>query len=205
MWEVITTKSKKVSVNDYDGMRAFLALDVKDKKTIKLIEDVQKKLIETGADLKPVEPNNLHLTLKFFGEINDALAMKIKNSLENVKFKPLHVIYKGMGVFPSPKRISVIWVGVDKNCVDDLFNITNKVEERLRGITPIDERGFQPHLTISRVKSGRNKDKLLAFIKEHENQDFGEEIITSMKLKKSDLTPRGPIYSDVYIFPFEME
>ncbi len=188
-----------------DGMRAFLALDVKDNRTIKLIEDVQKKLTQTGADLKLVETNNLHFTLKFFGEINDALAMKIKSSLENLKFKPLHVIYKGMGVFPSPQRISVIWVGVDKSCIDDLLKVANGVEERLKGITSIDERGFQPHLTISRVKSGRNKDKLLALIKEHENQDFGEEMITSMKLKKSDLTPKGPIYSDVYTFPFEME
>jgi 2'-5' RNA ligase len=55
------------------------------------------------------------------------------------------------------------------------------------------------------VKSGRNKDKLLALIREHENQDFGEEMIVSMRLKKSDLTPKGPIYSDVYTFPFEME
>jgi 2'-5' RNA ligase len=117
----------------------------------------------------------------------------------------LHVIYEGIGVFPSPQRISVIWVGVDKSCADDLFNTADKVEERLRGITSIDERGFQPHITISRVKSGRNKDGLLALIKEHESQDFGEEIITSMKLKKSDLTPKGPIYSDVYTFPFEIE
>jgi len=186
-------------------MRAFLALDVKDGSTIKHIEDIQKRLIQTGADLKLVDPNNLHFTLKFFGEINDALAIRIKDSLEKVKFEPLHIIYKGMGVFPSPQRISVIWVGVDKICTNDLFNIANKVEERLRGFTRIDERGFQPHLTVSRVKSGRNRDRLLALIKEHENQDFGEEIITSIKLKKSDLTPKGPIYSDVYTFPFEME
>jgi 2'-5' RNA ligase len=186
-------------------MRAFLALDVKDDKTIRLIEDVQKRLIQTGADLKLVETKNLHFTLKFFGEINDAIAMKIKSSLENLKFRPLRIVYKGMGVFPSPQRISVIWVGVDKSCADELINVANKVEERLKGITSVDERGFQPHLTISRVKSGRNKDKLLALIKEHQNQDFGEEIITSMKLKKSDLTPKGPIYSDVYVFPFGME
>lgn len=186
-------------------MRAFLALDVKDGKTIKLIEDLQKKLIQTGADLKLVETNNLHFTLKFFGEINDALAIKIKNSLENLKFKPLHIIYKGIGIFPNPQRISVIWVGIDKSCADNLLNMANKVEERLKGVISIDDKGFQPHLTISRVKSGRNKDKLLAFIKEYQNQDFGEEIITSMKLKKSDLTPKGPIYSDVYTFPFEME
>ncbi|MEM3382698.1 MAG: RNA 2',3'-cyclic phosphodiesterase [Nitrososphaerales archaeon] len=186
-------------------MRAFLALDVKDDRTIKLIEDLQIKLMQTGADLKLVEKNNLHFTLKFFGEINDALAMKIKNSLDSLKFKPLHIIYKGIGVFPSPQRISVIWVGVDKNSADNLLNMANKIEERLKGIASMDEKDFQPHLTISRVKSGRNKDKLLALIKEYQNQDFGEEIITSMKLKKSDLTPKGPIYSDIYTFPFEME
>ncbi len=186
-------------------MRAFLALEVKDHGTIRLIEDFQKKLIQTGADLKPVETNNLHFTVKFFGEINDAFATKIKDSLEKVKFKALRVIYKGMGVFPSPQRISVVWVGVDKNCADDLFNTANKVEERLRGIVPFDEKGFQPHITVSRVKSGRNRDRLLALIKEQENQYFGEEMITSMKLKKSDLTPKGPVYSDVYTFPLEME
>lgn len=185
-------------------MRAFLALEVKSESTIKLIEDLQKRLLQTGADLKPVELNNLHFTVKFFGEIGDALATKIKSALEQTKFKPLSLIYKGVGVFPSPQRISVVWVGVEKGCRDELFYVANKVEEMLEGITPRDERGFQPHVTISRVKSGRSKDRLLALIKEYEYQDFGEETITSLKLKKSELTPKGPIYSDVYMFPFEV-
>ncbi|MCP8306457.1 MAG: RNA 2',3'-cyclic phosphodiesterase [archaeon] len=186
-------------------MRSFLALDVGDERTVRLIEEVQDKLRKTEADIKLVEPNNLHFTVKFFGEINEALTTKIINSLKSVRFRPLHIAYKGMGVFPSPRRVSVIWVGVEKSCRDDLFNVANTVEERLKGLVRSDRRGFQPHVTISRVKSGKNRDRLLDVIKEYESQAFGEETIMSLKLKKSDLTPKGPIYSDVHTFQFGVD
>jgi len=186
-------------------LRAFLALDLEDERTIMQIKEVQHKLIQSGADIKLVPPNNLHFTIKFFGEISVTLATKIIDSLENAQFTPSHIVYKGMGVFPGPKRISVIWIGVDKNCRNDLLNVANIVEERLKGIVSSDRRGFQPHITISRVKSGRNRDQLLNVIKQYENQTFGEETLFSLKLKKSDLTPKGPIYSDLHSFKFEVD
>jgi len=186
-------------------MRTFLALDVEDKRTIKLIEEVQNKLKQTDADIKLVAPNNLHFTVKFFGEIDVTLATKIIKSLNDIKLEPLHIVYKGMGVFPSPRRISVIWVGVEKNCRLLLRNMVNTVQERLKDIIQSDRRGFQPHLTISRVKSGKNRDKLLAVINEYEYQDFGEETIITLKLKKSILTPKGPMYSDIHTFHFGVD
>lgn len=186
-------------------MRAFLALDVGDERTVRLIEEVQDKLRHTDADIKLVEPKNLHFTVKFFGEINDILAKKIINLLESIRFRPLHIAYEGIGVFPSPRKISVIWLGVDKSCRDDLFNVANMVEDSLKGLVRSERRGFQPHVTISRVKSGKNRDRLLDVIKAYESQTFGEETITSLKLKKSDLTPKGPIYSDVHTFQFGVD
>jgi len=184
-------------------VRTFLALDIDDKDVLRRIKDVQQRIIKTEADLKLVEEENLHFTVKFLGEISELQAEKVIRAIEKVQVNPVRVICKGLGVFPSPIRISVIWVGVDKSCYNELFAIANFVEERLKGLFPRDKRGFQPHLTISRVKGGRNKDKLLAVVKEYEDFVFGEQIIEHMKMKKSDLTPKGPIYTDIYTFPFK--
>lgn len=178
-------------------------MDVKGEGSIKKIKEAQSRIAQSGADLKLVQPQNLHFTVKFFGEISEVEAKRVIDALREVKFKPIRVAYRGMGVFPSPRRISVIWVGVEKGCQSDLFAVADAVEERLRGITRPSDKAFQPHVTISRVKSGRNRDRLMTMVREYENFTFGEDVISSLQLKKSQLTPTGPIYEDVYSFPFE--
>ena len=64
------------------------------------------------------------------------------------------------------------------------------------------DKPFQPHITIARIKSMNNKDRLISLINEFENQSFGKELIDSLKFKKSTLTPSGPIYEDLHVFPF---
>ncbi|MCS7116327.1 MAG: RNA 2',3'-cyclic phosphodiesterase [Nitrososphaerota archaeon] len=185
-------------------MRTFLAIDVNSKEAIKRIVDLQKKLLESGADLKLVEPQNLHFTIKFFGELNETDVNELVKRVKNLHTKPIDVTYKGIGVFPHLRHISVIWVGVDSEGEKKLREVAERVNELLIGFKykDRDDKPFQPHITISRVKSNRNKDRLLNVITDYRDYIFGNDTLNSIKLKKSELTPKGPIYTDLYTFPF---
>jgi 2'-5' RNA ligase len=90
----------------------------------------------------------------------------------------------------------VVWAGMEG--ADQLGIISGKLNECLAdlGFEP-ETRKFSPHITIARVKGGRNKEKVKQAILDYQNVEFGEQPVTSIKLKKSVLTPQGPVYSDV--------
>lgn len=184
-------------------MRAFLAIDVSSKVVVGRLIDVQKKISLSGADVKHVEPQNLHFTMKFFGEIGEGQAKQIWDNLRDLNFTPVQVTYRGVGVFPKPSRISVIWIGIDHQGGEKLVSIAKMVEEKLKPFSLGDERPFQPHLTITRVRSPRNKEKLSDIIQSLHDTLFGDDVLTSLKMKKSELTPKGPIYADIYNLPFK--
>jgi 2'-5' RNA ligase len=108
---------------------------------------------------------------------------------------PFEVEIKGLGVFPNLRRINVIWAGIRRGA-NELRSIFHQLEPKLRdlGFQP-DAKGFSPHLTIARVKTSRNKTELIKIIKELENYEFGLVKAKCLRLKKSVLTPQGPIYS----------
>jgi 2'-5' RNA ligase len=154
----------------------------------------QKALASTGGDLKLVEAENIHITMRFLGELPVSLVNRIGEELKTVQFNPFEMSLEGAGVFPDMRRINVVWVGIKKGLLE-LVDIHSQVELRLKrlGISP-DDRGFNPHITIARVRSARNKDKLAEAILITKNKDFGTFPVNFVKLKKSILTPKGPIY-----------
>ena len=186
-------------------MRAFLALDITEPELIKNLKRVQQEILATGADVKVIEPENLHFTVKFFGEIHETMAEEIYGSLADLKVRPVEVRFEGLGCFPSLSRISVIWVGTDSASSSSLKSLAGEIEARLRQFKFQDEKGFSPHVTIGRVRSGRNKEELQQLIRKNEAQVFGTDVLSSLKLKKSQLTPQGPIYTDMHILPFTEE
>jgi 2'-5' RNA ligase len=101
----------------------------------------------------------------------------------------------GIGVFPSQNYIRIIWAGINKGR-DELDIIFQQIEPELRmlGFKP-ERKGFSPHITIARVRSRRQKDALLRVLNELGNQEFGTLRASCLRLKKSTLTPSGPIYS----------
>lgn len=183
-------------------MRAFIAIDIKSSEVVKEITALQRRLLGCGVDLKLVSPENLHFTIKFLGEISDIQADKVVESLKQHRFKPFEATYRGIGVFPGFKRISVIWVGVDRDAGLRLSEIAESIDKGLQSIAPGDSKKFQPHLTVSRVKTGRNKESLLRLVDEYSEHIFGSDRIDEVKLKKSELTPKGPIYTDLFRMPF---
>jgi len=178
-----------------DKIRSFIAFDIEETPVLREFANAQSMLVETGADLKLVKPENIHMTVRFLGDISSRQVDEIHGEMEQVNFAPFNVEIKGIGVFPNPRRITVVWAGIRRGA-DELTGIFNQLEPRLRriGFRP-DSKGFSPHLTISRVRTGRNKDELVRRLDELEDYDFGLVKAECLRLKRSVLTPKGPIYS----------
>jgi 2'-5' RNA ligase len=181
-------------------IRSFVAFDVNDESVRKRMGDVQSLLTGTKAHLKLVQPQNIHVTLRFLGNITPNTVGKIFDEMKKVQFTPFDVIISGIGAFPHLRYPRVVWAGITEGA-EQLRNVFSQLEPRLRslGFAP-DTKGFSPHLTIARVKSGRNKAELVKFINENANYDFGVIKADCLKLKRSELTPKGPIYSTLKQF-----
>lgn len=180
-----------------ERIRSFIAVDVAAKDVVDAIEALQRELLAIGADLKLVEPYNLHLTLIFLGEQPKRNLDEIARRLEGLAHKRFVVELKGVGTFPNPSSPRVIWIGVGKG-KEELVKLAQDVRALARDFAQEDEE-FTPHLTIARVKGPRNRDRLTAFLEAHRSDYFGEVEVAEVKLKRSTLTPRGPIYSDIYV------
>ena len=178
-----------------ESIRSFLAFDIENEAVRNKLASAQRLLAQTGADLKLVEPQNIHITVRFLGGITPNMVEKIYAEMQKTQFAPFNVQIKGLGAFPDLRYPRVVWAGITEGA-DQLKNVFNQLEPRLRslGFAP-DRKGFSPHLTIARVRSGRNKAQLADFAAKNANYDFGAINAKCLRLKRSDLTPRGPIYS----------
>lgn len=183
-----------------EGIRSFVAFDLDNADVLKKLTDVQSFVMKTGADVKVVEPENIHMTLRFLGSTTPSMVERIFEEMKKVQFTPFDVKIRGVGAFPDIRYPRVLWAGIAEGA-DQLRGIFKQLEPRLIGLgfAP-DPKGFNPHLTIARVRSGRNRDVLARFLAENEGYDFGVVRAECLRLKKSELTPRGPIYSTLKEF-----
>ncbi len=180
-----------------EQLRVFIAVDINNEDVLNKLEKARDLLLESKADLKPVSRENMHITIRFIGTIPFEKVNEICTLLEKIRFKPFKIMIKGIGVFPNISRPRVIWAGVSEG-VEELSRIHDEIEKLLRkaGIPPAREK-FIPHITLARVKSGRNRQSLVKIITSIADMDFGETVVDRIVLKKSILTPYGPIYSDI--------
>ena len=184
-------------------MRAFIAMELSDKMRNEL-HRLQEKLKEESRDIKWVKPENIHLTLKFLGEIDDERIETVKAALGAISSRnqSFEISLFKLGAFPGLDDPRVIWVGIDKSC-SLVESIALSIEKDLgeKGFPP-EERAFSAHLTLGRVKSGRNrsdlKNKLLSI-------EVGQEtaLVDRITLFRSTLTPEGPIYAEIAHFNLE--
>ena len=187
-------------------IRAFIAIELNDNITIDKIKSFSARLKQNQPKLKIVAPKNLHMTVKFLGNISESLATKIygilKEEINEKIFNGKNIEYKlkGVGQF---NKFSVLWVKLIGN-IQFLQEIKNSTEELLAKRLDIqrDRRAqFKPHLTIGRLKKDKINYQTFSALKnlinENKNLEFGPFNIDQVKLKKSDLTPKGPIYSDL--------
>ncbi|MCK4321614.1 RNA 2',3'-cyclic phosphodiesterase [candidate division WOR-3 bacterium] len=173
-------------------MRIFTAIEIPEEAKISIKEIINN--INTEAILKWVTKENLHVTLKFIGEIDSP--DPIENVLNDVSkdFQPFKISLSGLGAFPSKNRIKVLWVGVDegKNQLKELYK---NIEKRIIQFGfKKEEKDFTPHVTIGRVKKGLLKFPNIDFF-------YPPFLARKITLFESILTPSGPIYKILYSFP----
>lgn len=181
-----------------ERIRSFIAVDLDELSIRERIIAAQKGLEQTRAQLKIVEPQIMHLTLRFLGEVPLATVERVKEAMDSVRFPPFEAEFIGLGVFPNPRRINVVWVGM-KQGTEQLNHIFQQLEPKLRQIgLPPDDKGFSPHMTIARVRSAMNRDSLAAYVESMRSEEFGKMAVGTVRLKKSTLTPRGPIYTTIH-------
>ena len=180
-------------------MRVFLAMEI-DKKLLDKISKVQKEFAKCKAPIKFVETENLHCTLKFFGEIDDNKLNEIIEAIESKikNHEPFKISIKKTGVFPNEKYIRVLWLGMED--VEPFTNLQKDLDEDFVKMGFKKERSYQPHLTIGRVKGAKNKAELLSKLQDIGDIEIGEMEISKIFLKKSELTPVGPIYTTIKEF-----
>jgi 2'-5' RNA ligase len=177
-------------------IRSFLAIEVP-KPILEKIEEVQADLRSAHAEVRWVNPEKIHLTLKFFGNIEESRIDSIFKSIEEPvrNTLPFSIRLQGMGAFPHLKNPRVIWLGL-VNGSEILTSLQKQTETQLEKIGfQAEDRPFHPHLTLGRMKSSRGKDDLVARMERHKEEEFGDFQVERVVLFKSDLKPSGPIYT----------
>lgn len=173
----------------------FVAVEVEESVREKLVA-AQEQLAKTGADLKLVEPENVHVTMKFLGEVpedkKDAIVDALKKAASGTGEFQAKV--NGIGVFPGLNYIRVVWAGVSEGS-EKFIELQRKVERELQQLGFKPEKDFVPHLTLARVRTARGRDGLAAFVKAKGAEEFGDTLVKAIELKQSTLKPSGPVYS----------
>ncbi|MDR0911663.1 MAG: RNA 2',3'-cyclic phosphodiesterase [Methanobrevibacter sp.] len=200
-----------------NNFRSFLAIDINDKTKSK-IAILQKYLKNTDINLKYVDLDNIHLTLKFFGSINSNQLEEIKDKISIVlkNYSSFNLNIQSTGVFPSNNNIKVIWVGVKENNIENsktinnnsientyLNSLFNDLDFQFNQLGFKAEKKFSPHLTIARVKNKLNsndKQAINDILNKFKRKRFGNIEFNKITIKKSVLTSKGPIYSDLKSF-----
>ncbi len=178
-------------------MRAFVAVDAMSGGAIsKLQSEIISSTGWTTRDVKPVHSNNFHFTIIFLGEINDLEAERIKEMLSAVHFEPFTISYSGVGAFPTSGAARIIWIGVDKEGAARLAELAGNIVAALSELGYRPDKPFSPHLTIFRVKARHPVS--LTGLEKYQGASFGMDLVEKVVLKKSDLTPSGPVYSNIY-------
>ena len=174
-------------------MRCFLAIEL-GKEAKEELAKIQKQLPE--AKMKLVENENLHLTLKFLGEISDSQANHVKEALRHIKFEKINAKLGNAGVF-SPSFIRVVWVALEPS--SKIKELHAKIDEILEKEKFRKDSQFESHVTLARVKTVKNRDNFVKDIEKIKARPVNFEI-ESFILKKSTLTGKGPVYEDIARF-----
>ena len=174
-------------------MRTFVAIEVNNKDVLNSIHKIQTEL---NIKAKPVELHNMHFTVQFLGEVSEETIGKISDALNSIEFSAFSISFASIGVFPKPNFPRVIWIGTNDG-VNELEELAEMIRSKLSDIGFSPDKKFKQHVTIFRVK---NKiEDLPSKLEKFSSCSFGKQLISEIKLKKSELTYQGPIYTDLLV------
>jgi 2'-5' RNA ligase len=179
-------------------VRAFLSIDIENQALLPLISETQRKLDTSLAKMKLVEIENIHFTLRFFGDTSRTRIDEIESCLSRIKIEPFDVMIHGVGAFPTRRKPRVIWIGATQNA-NRIRNLKKEIDSYLEelGYRP-DKKKFTPHATIARIRYIKDAERLADNLDELIDQPIGLMSVSKFNMKKSTLTPSGPIYETLW-------
>ncbi len=193
-----------------ETIRSFIAVELPEnlkKELIRFEDDLRKKVPDCA---RWVNPDGIHLTLKFLGNIRPEKVEEIRRAIEEScrNTLPFELKVTEIGVFPSLRRIQVIWIGVSGD-LDRLVELQKSIDANLKrlGFTP-ETRPFTPHLTIARIResaSPEDRKRLSEVLSEVKCELMSPVRVESISLMRSDLTPGGAIYHQICEIPLKRE
>ena len=163
-------------------MRTFISIDILNPIIKQKVLEFQEKFSSINT-VKFIDPDQLHFTIKFLGEIDSSLTHDIVLRLKRIKFRKFTVKLSCLGSFPNDQHISIIWAGVDTNSVNILQLLSTKINEQLSDLFPFDTRKFTAHVTLARVKSKQLILKLLILYMKTHNYFLDKVLLTIFLLK----------------------
>ncbi|MCD6098106.1 RNA 2',3'-cyclic phosphodiesterase [bacterium] len=178
-------------------VRAFIAIQLPASIRERLIREVQAPLKQLPDKITFVKEENIHLTLRFLGEVPKEKLNELIRILDETEFgiPPFELTVKGIGFFGSRRSPRVIWVGTETK--EELNALSQKIDQLVRSVgLPKRDHFFSPHLTLGRVRHTRDGEKIANILEKH---DFSDRFtVDRFVVFKSQLTCEGPIHTALF-------
>ncbi|MEM8679118.1 MAG: RNA 2',3'-cyclic phosphodiesterase [Planctomycetota bacterium] len=177
-------------------IRAFLAVELVEGLRERALALVQE-LAAADADVHWVTPENLHITVKFLGDIDDVESWRVSQALEPIvkRSRRFDLTLGGVGAFPDLERARALWVGVTAGEAP-FVELAERIETKMRELAyPGERRRFHPHLTIGRVKGPKGKSSLQQKMQQLARAELGSMKVEAVSLFSSQLRKKGPLYA----------
>ena len=197
-------------------LRAFIAIKLSDELK-RQISELQAELRQRAPDLRGVswvQPEGIHLTLRFLGDIEESQIKSLQEVLQAAACSvgPFSLVARGLGAFPTAERVRVLWIGLSGTSGEQAGADTGtEALHTLQAATeagvvkvgfPREERAFTPHLTLARVREAGAAGPLAALVLAERERLIGKFTAGSLALIKSELRPKGAIYTSLVEVPF---
>jgi 2'-5' RNA ligase len=177
-------------------MRTFIAVEISESTRNTLAQVISDIKLALGR-LSWVRPENMHVTLKFLGEIQNEREENIAAALQAVArdFNPFGYEAESLGCFPNPRRARVLWAGM-RGSLNTFTTLAESVDKAMNSLGFRKEtRPFSPHITLARIRKPIKPQLLVEAIEQYQGEFFGDEWVEGISLMKSDLKPDGAVYT----------
>ena len=187
-----------------DDLRVFIAVKI-DSPIQRILASIQSDLKKSGADVKWVNVEGIHLTLKFLGDITFAQLNQIQPAMEqSCRRKPFSISIKGLGAFPKIDQPRIIWTEITEE-KNELKLLAEELEKNLEAAGfPKEGRDFHAHITLGRARSAQRQFALVKLLKEYTLPEIPAQQVSQITLFKSTLTSDGPVYESLVQIPLRV-
>ena len=189
-------------------MRLFVAVEIPAVVRQNLAAVIQELRAAASTPIKsktrprwaPAE--NLHVTLKFIGNVQEEVASRIRDELKLIRAEtPVHMRFRGLGFFPAERRPSVLWAGIQASA--NLIPLVGDIDTGLEKFGVAREtRAFQPHLTLARFNPPGISEELRAAVQANSSREYGAALTAEFHLFESKTRPTGAVYTRLESFTF---